>query len=34
MEVVKDDGGRFTLKTIATPLKQTQDAYHDQCALK
>lgn len=34
MEVVKDAGGNFTLKTIATPLKQAQDAYHDQCPMK
>jgi branched-chain amino acid transport system substrate-binding protein len=34
MEVAKEEGGRFTLKTIATPLKQTKDAYHAQCPLK
>lgn len=34
MEVVKDSEGRFTLKTVDTPLKQLEDAYHTQCALK
>lgn len=34
MQVAKEEGGRFTLKTIATPLKQTRDAYHAQCPLK
>ena len=33
MEVVKDDKGRLNLKTIATPLQNYQDAYHDQCEL-
>jgi len=33
MEVAKDDKGRLNLKTIATPFKRYQDAYHDQCAL-
>lgn len=33
-QVVKDAGGNFTLKTVATPLKQTQDAYHAQCPMK
>jgi branched-chain amino acid transport system substrate-binding protein len=33
-EVVTDANGRYTLKTIATPLKDHQDAYHAQCALK
>jgi branched-chain amino acid transport system substrate-binding protein len=32
--VVKDAKGRHTLKTVATPLKDHQDAYHAQCALK
>lgn len=32
MEVAKDDKGRLSLKTIATPFKSYQDAYHDQCA--
>jgi branched-chain amino acid transport system substrate-binding protein len=34
MEVVKDGTGRHTLKTIATPLKATEDAYHALCPLK
>lgn len=34
MEVVKDDKGRLTLKTIGTPFKSYQDAYHAQCPLK
>jgi branched-chain amino acid transport system substrate-binding protein len=33
-EVAKDAKGRVSLKTIATPLKDHQDAYHAQCALK
>jgi branched-chain amino acid transport system substrate-binding protein len=33
-EVAKDAKGRVSLKTIATPLKDHQDAYHTQCALK
>ena len=33
MEVAKDDQGRLNLKTIATPFKKYQDAYHEQCAL-
>ena len=33
-EVAKDAKGRVNLKTIATPLKNHQDAYHTQCALK
>ncbi|MGD9945291.1 MAG: ABC transporter substrate-binding protein [Burkholderiaceae bacterium] len=33
-EAVKDAQGRMTLKTIATPLKASQDAYHSQCSLK
>jgi branched-chain amino acid transport system substrate-binding protein len=32
--VVKDARERYTLKTVATPLKDQQDAYHAQCALK
>src|SRR5690606_33381871 len=31
-EAVKDAQGRMTLKTIATPLKASQDAYHSQCS--
>lgn len=34
MQVVKDDGGQFALKTIATPLKGLVDAYNDKCPLK
>jgi branched-chain amino acid transport system substrate-binding protein len=33
-EVAKDVKGRVSLKTIATPLKNREDAYHTQCALK
>lgn len=33
-EAYKDGQGRMTLKTIATPLKQDKDAYHDKCAMK
>ena len=33
-EVAKDAKGRVSLKTIGTPLKDHQDAYHAQCALK
>lgn len=33
-EVAKDAKGRVSLKTIATPLKNREDAYHAQCALK
>ena len=32
--VVKDAKDRFTLRTVATPLKAHQDAYHAQCPLK
>ena len=32
--VVKDARDRYTLKTIATPLKNHQDAYHALCPLK
>jgi len=32
-EVAKDAKGRVNLKTIATPLKDHQDAYHKQCPL-
>lgn len=34
MEAVKDASGRFTLRTIATPLKGLEDAYHQQCPMK
>jgi branched-chain amino acid transport system substrate-binding protein len=33
-EVAKDAKGRVNLKTVATPLKEHQDAYHAQCTLK
>jgi branched-chain amino acid transport system substrate-binding protein len=33
-EVATDAKGRYSLKTIATPLKDHQDAYHGQCPLK
>jgi len=33
-EVVKDDKGRNTLKTVATPLKADKDGYFDKCPLK
>lgn len=33
-EVAKDDKGRVSLKTIATPLKAYKDAFHTQCPLK
>ena len=33
-EVAKDAKGRVSLKTVATPLKDHQDAYHTQCAMK
>ena len=33
-EAIKDGQGRYTLKTVATPLKQDKDAYFDKCPLK
>lgn len=33
-EVAKDAKGRVSLKTLSAPLKDHQDAYHMQCALK
>jgi len=33
-EVAKDPKGRVSLKTLSAPLKNHQDAYHTQCALK
>jgi branched-chain amino acid transport system substrate-binding protein len=33
-EVATDAKGRYSLKTIATPLKDHEDAYHAQCPLK
>ena len=32
-EAIKDEKGRHTLKTIATPLKDHQDAYHSLCKM-
>jgi len=33
-EAAKDEKGRVSLKTIATPLTDYQDSYHDQCPMK
>jgi branched-chain amino acid transport system substrate-binding protein len=33
-EVAKDAKGRVSLKTIATPLTDYQDSYHDKCPMK
>lgn len=33
-EVARDAKGRVSLKTVATPMKDHQDAYHTLCALK
>jgi branched-chain amino acid transport system substrate-binding protein len=33
LEVAKDGKGRMSLKTIATPFKNHQDAYHDKCSM-
>jgi branched-chain amino acid transport system substrate-binding protein len=33
-EAVKDGQGRYTLKTIATPLKADKDAFYEKCAMK
>ncbi|MFD0880848.1 ABC transporter substrate-binding protein [Variovorax dokdonensis] len=33
-EVAKDRKGRVSLKTVATPLKNYQDAYHAKCAMQ
>jgi branched-chain amino acid transport system substrate-binding protein len=33
-EVVKDGKGRNTLKTIATPMVDAKDAFHEKCAMK
>jgi hypothetical protein len=32
--VVKDTDGTYTLKTVATALKDHQDRYHAQCQMK
>jgi branched-chain amino acid transport system substrate-binding protein len=34
VQVAKDAKGRNSLKTVATPFKRYQDAYHEQCNLK
>lgn len=33
-EAIKDPQGRYTLKTIATPLKADRDAYGEKCPMK
>lgn len=33
-EVIKDDQGRYTVRTEVTPMKNHQDAYHQQCPMK
>ena len=33
-DVVKDTDGTYTLKTVATALKDHQDRYHAQCQMK
>ena len=33
-QVVKDAKGRYTVRTVATPLKDHQDAYHKLCPMK
>ena len=33
-EVVKDSGGNFALKTVATIVKDSQDRFHDKCPMK
>ncbi|MFD2274452.1 ABC transporter substrate-binding protein [Undibacterium arcticum] len=33
LEVAKDAKGRMSLKTISTPFKNHQDAYHDKCPM-
>jgi branched-chain amino acid transport system substrate-binding protein len=33
-EAIKDGQGRYTLKTIATPLKADKDAFFEKCAMK
>ncbi|HEY9360346.1 MAG TPA: ABC transporter substrate-binding protein, partial [Xanthobacteraceae bacterium] len=32
-EAVKDEGGSYSLKTIALALKDHQDRYHDKCGM-
>lgn len=33
-EAVKDAKGRYTVRTVATPMKDHQDAYHQLCPMK
>jgi branched-chain amino acid transport system substrate-binding protein len=33
-DVVKDDKGDFVLKTVATIVKDNQDAFHTKCPMK
>jgi branched-chain amino acid transport system substrate-binding protein len=33
-EAIKDAQGRYTLKTVATPLKADKDGYFDKCPMK
>ncbi|HEX2653272.1 MAG TPA: ABC transporter substrate-binding protein, partial [Xanthobacteraceae bacterium] len=33
-EAVKDSAGNYTLKTVATILKDSQDRFHDKCSMK
>jgi branched-chain amino acid transport system substrate-binding protein len=33
-ESIKDSQGRYTLKTVSTPLKADKDAYFDKCSMK
>lgn len=33
VEAVKDAKGRYTVRTVATPLKDHQDAFHTQCPM-
>jgi branched-chain amino acid transport system substrate-binding protein len=33
-DVVKDAEGNFTLKTVTTIVKDSQDQFHDQCPMK
>jgi branched-chain amino acid transport system substrate-binding protein len=33
-EAAKDDKGRVSLKTVATPLTDYQDSFHDKCPMK
>lgn len=34
LEVAKDSKGRVSMKTVAFPLRDHKDAYHQQCAMK